>query len=128
MVEYIVTFVELHFPFYLGLTNFIVRILQELSIFYPLCTIKQLSIFPFFEPFSKRRLNQVAEKDGGWAGYELGCRRCRHTIARYIRFTLWSKFKQFLRSRHYIKGYWANWYNRNAELLIELRSNRTKQK
>ncbi len=128
MVECIVTFVQLHFPFCLGPTNFTVRILQEPSVSYPLCTIKQLLVFPSFEPFSKGRLNRVAERDGGWTGFELGCRRCRHTIARSMRFTLWSEFEQFSKSRHYIRRYWANWYGGNAELSIELRSHRTKQK
>ena len=128
MVECIVTFVELHSPLCLGLTHFTVRILQEPSVSYPLCTIKQLSVLLSLEPFSKGRLNRIAEKDGGWASFGLGCRGCRHTIARSMHFTLWGEFEQFLSSRHYIGEYWANWYGKNAELSIELRSNRTKQK
>ena len=128
MVEYIVTFVELHCLFYLGPTHFTVRILQKPSVSYPICTIKQLLVLPSLKSFSQGRLNRIAEKNGGWAGFGLGCKRCRHIIAPSMLFTLWSEFEQFSRSRHYIRGYWANWYGENAELSIELRSNRTKQK
>lgn len=80
MVKYIIIFIELYCHFYLGLINFIVKIFQKLLVFYLLCTIKQLLVFLFFEPLSKKRLNQIVKGDGSCVNFGLDCKRCKHTI------------------------------------------------